>query len=268
MPELPEVETIKRNLGQTIGSPCLDDVKIHDPLVLSDSPEQLKAYKGCDYQNAERLGKYLILHFGETRKIIISLRMTGTVLLNTINNRTAIEFNFENNDNLSVNTVRRFTRVYCRNQNYKNEPPLKKLGPDPLYSNFTLNNFKQTLQSRRAILKNLLLNQEVVAGIGNIYASEILYQAGLHPEKKANTLSKEQIRHIYNAIPTVLDRAIKNGGSSLSDYQNLFGEKGTAQNTNIVYQKNNTPCPKCSTLIEKKKISNRSTYYCPNCQDK
>ena len=147
-------------------------------------------------------------------------------------------------------------------------PPLNKLGDEPLEPSFTPERFKEIVLGKSTKIKSLLLNQEYVVGIGNIYVDESLHRAGIHPEESAKALTEEQLDKLHHAIVSTLTEAVNAGGSSVKSYVNGQGESGTYQQQLLIYGRKDQPCATCGTMIEKTVVGGRGTHYCPNCQRK
>lgn len=147
-------------------------------------------------------------------------------------------------------------------------PPLNKLGQEPLEPSFTPEKFKQIVSGKSTKIKSLLLNQEYIVGIGNIYVDESLHRAGIHPEVSAKDLSDDQLDQLHHAIVSTLTEAVNAGGSSVKSYVNGQGESGTYQQQLLIYGRKDQPCNNCGTMIEKTVVGGRGTHYCPSCQRK
>ncbi len=173
--------------------------------------------------------------------------------------------NFTDGERLLFTDPRKFGRVELWSQNQEAEA-FAGLGPEPLDGTFTIEQFAEALSRRKTSIKPALLTQDLVVGLGNIYADEALFYAGLHPLRRANSLTPEEIRLLHEGIITVLTNGIEHGGTSFNDYRDLWGEAGDNYNHVRVYQKDGTPCIHCGTLIERIIVTQRSTHFCPTCQ--
>jgi len=266
MPELPEVETIKRELSASLPGREILDVAIGDERPLRGIPpeEFRRRLIGQRFEDISRSGKYLIFHLSGGEKLVVHLRMTGALLLNPKNPKFArIAFKLDDGGCLVFSDVRRFGAMYL----VKNEQEVVGgLGVEPLSEKFTPEKLASLLAGRRAPIKAVLLDQSLIAGIGNMYADEALFLAGIHPMTPAGKLSKGQIKRLHRAIQRTLIRAIESGGASVSTYRRPSGDIGTAHFDFKVAHRGGKPCPKCKAAVQRIKIRNRSSYYCPNCQ--
>lgn len=174
-------------------------------------------------------------------------------------------FNFADGRSLLYTDPRKFGRIELWSQSQEVEA-FANLGPEPLSDEFTPERLQQALEGRKSVMKAVLLAQEVVAGLGNIYADEALFYAFLHPLRRANSLTEEEIRLLHEGIVRVLELGIEHGGTSFNDYRDLWGEAGDNYNHVRVYQRDGKPCVRCGTLIERIVVTQRSTHFCPSCQ--
>jgi formamidopyrimidine-DNA glycosylase len=274
MPELPEVETIVNDLRPSLKDRCFTDITILWPrMVLQPSAEELRRrLPGQVVKDIGRRGKYLIFRLASGEALILHLRMTGSLLLKRKGDKhpvsspyiTAI-FRLDNGMELVFTDRRKLGTVSL----VKDESELnEKLGPEPLDPDFTPQVLAKRLSSRKAPIKAVLCDQEVIAGIGNMYADEALFFARIHPLREANSLSHEEIKMLHKAIRQVLTRAISNGGASISDYRRPTGEKGSQQYDFYAAHRGGQTCKVCATPIERITVRNRGTYFCPKCQGK
>jgi len=274
MPELPEVETIVNDLRPSLKDRSFTDITILWPrMVLQPSAEELRRrLPGQVIKDIGRRGKYLIFRLASGEALIMHLRMTGSLLLKRKGDKhpvsspyiTAI-FRLDNGMELVFTDRRKLGTVSL----VKDESELnEKLGPEPLDPDFTPQVLAKRLSSRKAPIKAVLCDQEVLAGIGNMYADEALFFARIHPLREANSLSHGEIKSLHKAIRQVLMRAISNGGASISDYRRPTGEKGTQQYDFYAAHRGGQTCKVCATPIERITVRNRGTYFCPKCQGK
>ena len=266
MPELPEVETIKNELSCIIGK-RFSEVTIYDDLpVRRPSLEEFRGQLiGQRIQSISRAGKYLLLRLSGGDTLIIHLRMTGALLYNPKNPErfTRVVFKFNDGSDLVFTDTRRFGAMYL----VKNElDVVGKLGIEPLTDDFTPEALTKLLAKRKAPIKAVLLDQTVIAGIGNMYADESLFSAKIHPLRKAGDLSAAEVKALYKAIREILIKAIGDKGASISTYRCPSGELGTAHLSFRVAHRGGKPCPRCRTPIKRIAIRNRGSYYCPKCQ--
>jgi len=286
MPELPEVEIVKQSLNKNIKGKTIKKVLIKNRnLRFKIHPKFEKFINNKSIKKVSRFSKYLILNFHDNTYCIIHLGMSGTIhllLKNKKKERTNssfysnpllpkkhnhIEIKF-NDLKLIYNDPRRFGFiVYIKNKN-----DLKKkfnhLGPEPFSSLFNVNYIRKYFKNKKKNIKNILLDQKFVSGIGNIYASEILFLCKIKPTVKVKNLNLYNYKKIIFFSKYVLNKAIRNGGSSIRDFKNILGNSGSFQKEFNVYQRENLKClkPGCLGIIRKKIISNRSSFFCNICQ--
>ena len=272
MPELPEVETIVNDLRPSLKGRCFTDVSIFWPqMVLQPSAEELRRrLPGQTIKEIVRRGKYLIFRLASGEALILHLRMTGSLLLKRKGDKhlmpspyvTAI-FRLDNGTELVFNDRRKLgTLALVKDESRLNE----KLGPEPFDPAFTPKTLADRLDSHKAPIKAVLCDQEVIAGIGNMYADEALFFASIHPLRAANSLTQQEIKRLHQAIQEVLTKAIGKGGASISDYRRPTGEKGSQQDDFYAAHRGGQTCKICATPIERITVRNRGTYFCPKCQ--
>lgn len=274
MPELPEVEIIKRELNDKIISRKILSIQISSYKLHGKPIPDLNVMVGDSFINIYRRNKYLIL---ETTQyfLVIHLGMTGQLIFdkNLLEKQKHIHAIFVfDSSYLYYQDIRRFGSInlFPKSQcpDYLKIPLFNKLGYEPLEETFTLNNFTQCVKNSTQHAKAFLMNSEFVCGIGNIYANEILFLTQIHPEKKINTLNKKQIALMYQNIINILNQAINLGGSSISDFVHLNGASGSMQNHYYVYGRYKELCKVCNTSIDRIKQNGRSTFFCIKCQKK
>ena len=267
MPELPEVETIKNELSPLVVGQRFTQVTICDPkLVCGISVEELgQGLVGQTIQSIERRGKYLIFNLSGGRSVIMHLRMTGTLLLNPrVTSRYArAVFRLSNGTDLVFNDQRRLGLVWLVKDA---STVIARLGPEPLAESFTPDVLAGLLEKHRIPIKATLLDQSIIAGIGNMYADEALFAARIHPLKKADALSPEEVATLCHHIGSVLRSAISGRGASVGTYVRPEGQLGSAQFHFKVAHRYGEPCPACGTAIKRISVRNRGTYFCSNCQ--
>jgi formamidopyrimidine-DNA glycosylase len=269
MPELPEVETIVRGLRGPLVGRQFTGIRVGwENLVAKCSVEEFKRrLVGQKVLAVKRRGKYLIFALAGGGSLIVHLRMTGRLLIKNsddeFDKHDHLIFELDDGRELRFNNVRKLGRVYLVDDE---DEILGELGPEPLDDEFTLAGFAALLSGRRGMLKPLLLNQRFMAGIGNIYADEALFAARIHPERKADTLTTEEIERLYDAIRRVLRQGIENRGTTFSAYRDAEGREGRNQEVLQVSRNTDQPCPRCGTPIERTVVGGRGTYFCPRCQ--
>ena len=267
MPELPEVETIKNELAPWVVGQSFTQVTILDTeLVCGGSAEEVRrGLIGQKVESLGRRGKYLIFHLSNGRSLIIHLRMTGSLLLNPkeVERYARAVFHLSNGHRLVFRDRRRLGLIWLVDDA---DTVVGKLGPEPLDENFTPGILGQRLSRRRIPVKAALLDQGIVAGIGNMYADEALFAARIHPLRKADALSPAEVRALHNCIRRVLEAAISSKGASVDTYVRPEGELGTADFDFKVAHRGGEPCPICGSTIERLPVQSRGTCFCPRCQ--
>ncbi|KOR82156.1 DNA-formamidopyrimidine glycosylase [Paenibacillus solani] len=273
MPELPEVETVKRTLNELIKGKHIDHVSVHLPRIIQ-RPDDIEAFafmlKDHTIEGVERRGKFLrILLDGLV--LVSHLRMEGRYGLyhagDPVEKHTHVIFHFSDGTELRYKDVRQFgtMHLFAPGEEFKHAP-LAKLGYEPLDETFTFGTFKEVIGSKKTKIKAVLLNQAYVVGIGNIYVDEALFRAKIHPERNANSLKDAELKRLYQAIVDTLSEAVNAGGSSIKSYVNGQGEMGMFQHSHQVYGRKDKPCPTCGGPIHKIVVGGRGTHYCPKCQ--
>ena len=286
MPELPEVEVVKQSLDKKIREKKVKKVLVRNRNLRKKVPSKFeKFFLNQKILKVGRFSKYLILHFYNRKKCLIHLGMSGTIHFLKKNKKNIVtNTSFYNSPKLPskhnhieiffddckivYNDPRRFGFFEI----VENEEFLKKkfnhLGPEPFNSNYTLNYIYSKLRGKQKNIKNFLIDQNFVSGIGNIYASEILFLSEINPTKKAKNLKKNDCKKILINSKKVLREAINKGGSSIKDFKNISGNYGGFQSEFKVYQREGLKCKRinCIGIIKKKNISNRSTFFCNSCQ--
>ncbi len=272
MPELPEVETIRRFLKKHILNKEISAVNIKfDKIIHEDKKLFIEHLKKTIITDIKRQGKYFIFVLSNGYYLIIHLKMSGQLLYvphkSKIIKHTHVIISFKGGDfDLRFKDVRRFGYLLTLSKSESRKYLLKRIGTDILDVGSL--EFKKTLKSKQRIIKSLLLDQKLYAGIGNIYANEALFLAGIHPRVKSSNLNDSQIRKLYEALQKILKSAIKSGGSSVGDYILPDDSIGSFQKRHKVYQKDGQACPICKTHIKRVKQNGRSSFFCPNCQKK
>lgn len=271
MPELPEVETIARGLNNYLVNKRIAAVDIrYSKIVNGDEESFRRLICGRRIKKINRYGKYLFLQLSTEVTVSIHLRMSGQLFLSDYeaipDKHTHLDFYFQNyNKNLSYRDIRKFGRLeIIPKGDISGYIRTKKLGPDALEINS--DSLSTALRSSKRPLKALLMDQSLIAGLGNIYVDEAMFLAGVLPFSTGNKLTGRQIEKLFNAISEVLRQAIKNRGTTLSDFIDVHGERGTNQFSLMVYGQAGKPCAKCRQPIIKTKVNGRGTHYCAFCQ--
>ncbi len=267
MPELPEVETIRSQLAPRLEGRTLVRVEILDPRLTRpiDLFEVAEEIEGDSVRSVERRGKYLVLRLESGLALLVHLRMTGSFGFEpTTHERAVLEL--DDGTRLAYRDVRRFG-TWLVVEEAELEPYLAgKNGPEPLSPRFTAAWLGSRLAVRRAAVKAVLLDQRVVAGLGNIYADEALWRARVSPLLPAQDLDADEIRRLQRAIRAALRAGIERQGSTLSEYRTPDGGRGAMQEEFRVYGRDGLPCRRCGTTITKTRVGGRGTWYCPRCQ--
>ena len=273
MPELPEVETVRRQLEPVLVGRRFERVEIDDPrLVRPFEPAAVAAeLEGERVAEVDRRGKYLIFRFESGRVLLVHLRMTGSfrhrrsgVGKDDPHRRAVVRL--DDGSDVAYRDVRRFG-TWLLVEPEELEPYLAdRLGEEPLVAGFTPARLARRLAGRRTPIKAALLDQRTLAGLGNIYVDEALWGARLHPKRPAGELDANDVRRLHGTIRRVLETAIERRGSTLRDYSTPRGRRGSMQRAFKVYGRTNEPCDRCGTPIEKTRTVGRGTWYCPHCQ--
>ncbi len=268
MPELPEVETIRRDLSAGLIGRKIVGVTVNWPkMVQIPSPEAFKQrLTGQTISALDRRGKYLIFQLDSGEVLIIHLRMSGSLLLvrdAEADRYARAVFVLDDDSRLVFRDTRKLGVMWLVEDA---EAVVGKLGPEPLDDAFTTRDFAGRLRRHKAPIKAVLLDQSAIAGIGNMYADESLFAAGIHPRRRACDLSNDEIQRLFSGLRRVLKQAIECCGASVSDYRRPGGARGTAQSAFRVAHQKGKPCPQCGTPIERIVIRQRGTCFCPRCQ--
>ena len=267
MPELPEVETIKNELLPQIKGRKFTGVRIHDSRPLRDAgiDEFCTRLIGRQVRGVERKGKYIIIRLDGGEHLIIHLRMTGSLLWNPRGDVpfTRVELFLDNDGRLVFTDARRFGTIQLTRHP---EKITGRLGIEPLSDDFTPELLRRLLQGHAAPVKSVLLRQELIAGIGNMYADEALFAAGIHPQRPASSLTEAEVKRLHRAIIAVLRQGIRNKGASIRNYRCPDGEPGHAHEEFAVAHRAGEGCPRCGNKIERIVVGQRGTCFCPHCQ--
>lgn len=273
MPELPEVEIIRRGLLPEVTGRTFDRPRLLFTGSVRFPPPDLFCQKlaGRAIAGLERHGKYLIFRL-DRGELVVHLRMTGRLIYAADPAAVADRYlrvimPFTAGTALHFSDMRKFGGLWLYDPELKApESGYHRLGPD-IYREVDPNRFATLLRRHpRARLKPLLLNQEILAGLGNIYVDESLFRCRLHPCRRAGSLAVDDINALYTAIKTVLEEALAHGGSSTRNYRNARGEKGEFQHFFQVYSRKGEPCPRCGEPVSRRVVAGRGTYFCPRCQ--
>lgn len=273
MPELPEVETVRRGLAAHAEGKRIDKVTVRNPNLRQKMHKDFAAtLTGLTLKRIDRRAKYLLMHFSTDITCIVHLGMSGSITV-----RPTDPAKYEKHEHvilhLSDGSVaiyrdpRRFgLMLHCPTAKLATHKLIAHLGPEPLEPEWKAEDLYNAFQTRRAPVKSVIMNQEIVVGVGNIYACEALFASRIHPARPSHKVTKAETTALTKAIRAVLNAAIKSGGSTLRDYVRSSGDAGYFQHHFKVYDHENDPCHRCDTPIASMRQSGRSTYYCPSCQ--
>lgn len=283
MPELPEVETIRKQLSQEVVGLSIEDIWTDTPKMFRPSAKEvLKRIKGQKITAVERRAKLLIFRLSGKENLVLHLRLAGQLVLSKPDSphdpylhavlklsdgrtaRSGPRFKWE----LRFNDSRKFGYINLVESDAKLAKLVSRYGPEPL-DDLTEEKFAEILGKSRRRIKDLLLDQKKISGIGNIYANEALWLARVHPLRPAMGLSTRQVRDLYRAVLRVLKDGLRLGGATIADekYRDLYGERGKYEQAVRVYQKRGKPCPRCGTKIKYFKVGQRGTFVCEKCQE-
>jgi formamidopyrimidine-DNA glycosylase len=280
MPELPEVEVIRRDLEKEVVGRQIRSVEVRNT---KNAMRVIRRHRkrreleepltGTRVTGIERRGKYLVFHLDSDLALVVHLGMSGQLLQTSrsegIQNHTHVVFDLSGGGQLRFVDPRTFGEIFVTTKDESGDiKELRSLGLDPLENHLTWQHFSEFLAAHKIKLKSLLMDQRFVAGIGNIYSDEILFLAGLHPGRGCDSLSDQEVRRLYRAMQEVLQEAIRYRGTSAEDeqYRDLYGAVGEYRPFLQVYQRQGQPCRRCRTPIQRARWSNRSMYFCPKCQ--
>ena len=272
MPELPEVETIRRGLearviGRTITAVYIPPDKGRPVPVIKGIDEAAfrEGVAGARIEGVSRRGKYLALHLDTGRLLVVHLRMTGALLFPEAPADPYVRavFSLDDASEMRFSDLRKFGGLWLVDDLSQ---VTSDLGPEPLNEGFTSAVVAAAVANRRAPVKSIILDQRRVAGIGNIYADEACFAAGIDPRRLGAGLTEDETRALHAAIRDVLLAGVDHGGASFRDYRNTGGNVGSMQNHVKVFRRTGKPCYVCATPIERVKVGGRSTHYCPTCQ--
>ena len=272
MPELPEVETIRRQLAPHLEGQRLERLEVLDPRWGDPAePQALEdAVSGRRIEQVGRRGKYLILSLEDDVHLVMHLRMTGNLLLTEQAEdppHTRVALRLDDGRRLLFVDVRRFgTGDVLLGSDALAQYFDSRLGVEPLSADFTAEALRALARGRTQPVKAFLLNQERIAGVGNIYADEALFRAMIHPLRPVRTLKRDQIEALRAGVVESLELGIDSKGASIDDYRHVDGARGSFQDRFLVHTRAGEPCPRCGTPIEKLRAAGRGTYVCPNCQ--
>lgn len=265
MPELPEVEIIKRELEKAVLGKKISEVCVHNPKVIREpSVEKFKkGLSGATIKNILRKAKLLILELSNGKSLAIHLKMTGQLVYPGSGQAARVSFHLSGGKNLDFNDQRLFAELRLVDD-WRALKFIQGLGPEPF--DITESRFQEMLSSKKTKIKPLLMDQAFVSGIGNLYAAEALFRARIYPERPANSLSGKEKSLLFREIKDTLEEAIEHKGSSVDQYVQLSGEPGGYVRFHKVYGRQGKPCLVCKMPIKRVSLGGRGTYFCPKCQ--
>ena len=272
MPELPEVETIRRQLAPAVEGRRVDRLEVLDPRWCEPAPpaEVAAAVDGRRVERLARRGKYLIAELEDDVHLVMHLRMTGNLLLveaGEERERVRGRLVLDSGQDVVFCDVRRFgTGIVLLGARARDEYFEERLGVEPLDPDFTPEALRALARGRRAPVKTFLLSQERIAGVGNIYADEALFRARIHPLRPVGTLKRPQVGALRDAVVEVLEAGIDARGATIDDFRNADGVSGAFQDRFLAYGREGEPCVRCASPIRKLRAAGRGTYVCERCQ--
>jgi len=285
MPELPEVETIRRDLASRIVKDKVTQVEIRDTKTVKNTAGSFRTLVvGKKVEDIDRKGKLLALELDSGQYILVHLKMTGQLIwkskhkivagghsfsdsaCNFSERFTRLVLTFSSGGKLYFNDMRRFGYVKVVTKEEKEKVFANNFGPEPLTKEFTPEAFGKLFAKRTTNIKALLLNQKLIAGLGNIYVDETLFAAGIRPTRRANTITKPEIAKLYLEINRIIALAIKHRGTTFYSFVDCEGEKGSFVHLLKVYDRAGEKCAKCGGMVAKTRVAGRGTHYCPKCQ--
>ena len=274
MPELPEVETIRRQVEPRIVGRGIAEAEVLDALWCAPRPpaEIEHALRDRRIEAVERRGKYLILGLDGEGFLVMHLRMTGNFLWvapgeTTDRPHLRVRMVLDDGARLLFVDLRRFgTGALLEGRDALETYLDSRLGPEPLEPSFTAEVLRDSAKGRKAPIKAFLLNQQMIAGVGNIYADEALFRARIHPLKPAGRLRGPELQRLRDSIVDVLEEGIESFGASIDRYRDANGDEGQMQNRFLIHLREGEPCPRCGSTVRKMRAAGRGTYFCPRCQ--
>lgn len=272
MPELPEVETVRRGLTELVAGSQIRTVDVLYPKMINLPPEDFtNALKNQIIEKIDRRGKYLFIRINNGLTIVSHLRMEGKYDFEPegtpLSKHTHIVFHLTDGRQLRYNDTRKFGRMNLVDTGHElTVAGLKTIGPEPTERDLTLDYMRKIFGKSKKLVKPFLLDQSNIAGLGNIYADEVLWLSKINPKQPVNTLSVAELKLLRKSIIDEIKKAIDGHGTTVHSYSNAYGEAGNFQNHLNVYGRQGEPCLRCGTPIEKIKLAQRGTHFCPNCQ--
>lgn len=269
MPELPEVETTLRGIQPHLASHRIAEIVVRETRLRWPVEPGIRNAEGQLCTCLDRRGKYLLIHL-ERGGLLIHLGMSGSLRILSEPRPPGKHDHFDiclhGGTRLRFNDPRRFGALLWVDNDFSDHPLLRDLGPEPLSGAFSAEYLHRRARGRKVAVKNFIMNGHIVVGVGNIYASEALFMAGIHPQRAAGRISRQRYMALTDAIRDVLERAIRQGGTTLQDFSTSDGSPGYFTQELLVYGRTGNPCFQCGVAIKKAIIGQRSSFYCPACQ--
>ena len=272
MPELPEVETIKRSLSPLVAGKAIIKVEIVKDVVVAYPEASVFAdtITGARIGGLDRRGKYLLIHL-DRGTLVVHLRMTGRLFYvepqKPKEKHTHVIFTLDDNHELRFSDVRRFGRLWLfRQEENREQCGICRLGPEPFAKEFNAVYLRNVLSARKVVIKQALLDQSVVAGLGNIYVDEVLYAASIAPNRTVGEITDCEWQKLAEVIPQILEKAIQNRGTTFSDFRDGEGKAGDNFAYLKAYHREGEACSRCGGRIKRIRLAGRSSFYCPECQ--
>jgi formamidopyrimidine-DNA glycosylase len=269
MPELPEVETIRRQLAPAVEGRELEEMEVLDPRWCEPAPpvEVADAVRGRRIERLDRRGKYLIWELAGDVHLVMHLRMTGNLLYTGEARYARVRLRLSDGGTVLFCDQRRFgTGIVLLGGDAREDYFGARLGVEPLSTDFTAEHLREIARGRAAPAKAFLLNQERIAGVGNIYADEALFIARVHPQRPIGTLKPKQFEELHAAVVKVLNDGIDARGATIDDFRHADGASGSFQDRFLIHLREGKPCVRCGTAVVKMRAAGRGTYVCPRCQ--
>lgn len=271
MPELPEVETVVREIRPEIMGKKFWKFQAFNKSTFLPSVEVFESVlPGKVVKEVKRKGKYIVIELSGDYVMVVHLRMTGMLLFKPSERLKKFvrgEFTFSDAKKLLFSDIRKFGKIWLYHQSeYLKKTGMSRLGVDPIVEKFDLEVLEKLYLKQKGIFKNKLLDQSIIAGIGNIYADEIAFRIGIHPSSRLEKLNKSDVENLHQAILDCLNEGIANNGTTISDFVGTRGDAGKNQNYLRIYGRTGDPCYVCETLIQKTRVAGRGTYFCVKCQ--
>jgi len=266
MPELPEVETVKRDLEKLLPGQTIKDVEIGAVKLIKEPgvSEFKRRIRNKKIKDVRRRGKLLIFELSDGF-LTFHLKLTGQLIYGKKDSKAKVSFLLSGGKYLNFNDLRLFGEIRLV-AHWRNLSQVRRMGLEPLEADFTLETFKGMLKGKKSRIKPLLMDQAFIAGLGNLYTAEVLFRSRVHPARAANTLKIKETEELFRHIKEVLREGIKYRGSSVDDYRDASGKKGFFAPRLQVYGREGESCSRCKTKIDRIKTGGRSSYFCPKCQ--